>query len=45
MRVYVIAITILFLAFILLCVWACLRVSGEPENVEITETINNSNQD
>lgn len=45
MRGYVIAVAILFLAFILLCVWACLRVSGESENIEITETINNSNQE
>ena len=34
---WLIAICSAALAFILLCIWACLRVSSEPENIEITE--------
>lgn len=39
---WLIAICLAALAFILLCIWACLRVSSESDNVEIDETINNS---
>ena len=41
MSEWVIAVAVAALAFVLLCIWACLRVSSDADNMETEETIDN----